>query len=87
MNIMILLPFGSRCIKCGLPAYATIRHCRGCDELMEKEHLHKGCVCGWNRIEECIDPAEAAKSVLTCNHAPGVWARLKRSIRYVFRGE
>lgn len=82
--ILVLLPFGAHCPKCGLTWYSAVRHCKSCDDSPDHEHLHKTCACGFARVEECIDPAKADEH---CNHKPmGLFARLKLALRITFRG-
>lgn len=57
---LVLYPYGHTCPKCGLNNLILLSWCRGCDDELEVDHLHKVCVCGFSRIERCKDaPAPA----------------------------
>ena len=55
MTLLILLPFGDQCPKCRMPQLIALRWCRGCDDALDVEHLHKVCICGYRRVERCAD--------------------------------
>lgn len=84
-----LMPAFACCPKCGLLPCLLIKHCKGCDDCLEQEHLHKGCPCGFVRMVKCPTPAEIEQFNRPCvaPPSPGFLKRLTVALKYVFTGK
>jgi hypothetical protein len=84
MKTTELMTAFSCCPKCGLMPCVLLKHCRGCDDSIELEHLHKGCLCGYVRMEKCPTPAVIER--FNCRGTPafpGFLKRLWQALKYV----